>query len=62
MILWPLRAVGGLVGMTLRLSGAALALVLMAVGVLISLTFVGSIVGIPLFVLGVFLMWRSVAR
>lgn len=62
MILWPLRAVGGLVGMALRLSGAALALVLMAVGVLISLTFVGSIVGIPLFVLGVFLMWRSVAR
>jgi len=56
----PFRAVGGLLGLALRLTAAAVSLVLMAVGVLISLTVVGSIVGIPLFFLGLFVLWKSV--
>jgi hypothetical protein len=61
MITWPLRAVGGLIGMALRLAVGAIALVLIAVGVLISLTVVGSIVGVPLIILGIFVLWKSVA-
>lgn len=61
MITWPLRAVGGLIGMALRLAVGAIALVLIAVGVLISLTVVGSIVGVPLIILGILVLWKSVA-
>ena len=60
MITLPFRAVGGLLGLVLRLITAAVSLVLMAVGVLISLTVVGSIVGIPIFFLGLFVLWKSV--
>jgi hypothetical protein len=56
----PFRAVGGLLGLVLRLTTAAVSLVLMAVGLLISLTVVGSVVGIPLFLLGLFVLWKSV--
>ena len=60
MITLPFRLVGGLVGLALRLAFSALALVLMAVGVLISMTVVGAIVGVPMFVFGLFVLWRSV--
>ena len=60
MITWPFRAVGGLIGLALRVAFAAVALVLMAAGILVSLTVVGAIVGVPMFFLGLFVLWKSV--
>jgi hypothetical protein len=60
MITWPLRVVGGLVGLAVRLALATIAMVLMALGVLISLSVVGAVVGIPLFFVGLFVLWKSV--
>lgn len=60
MITWPFRAVGGLLGLTLRVAFAAVALALMAAGILVSLTVVGAIVGVPMFFLGLFVLWKAV--
>ncbi|MDF1594665.1 MAG: hypothetical protein P1T08_01020 [Acidimicrobiia bacterium] len=60
MITWPLRFVGGLVGVAFRLALAMIAVALMALGVLISLSVFGAVVGIPMFFVGLFVLWKSV--
>ena len=61
--LWPFVALWDLVTWIFRLTGRVLAiilgLVLMAVGVLISLTIVGAIIGVPLAILGFLLALRG---
>jgi hypothetical protein len=52
LVVWIIEATG-------RLIGAILGLVFMIVGVVVSLTVVGLIVGIPLFIFGVMLVSRS---
>lgn len=52
LVVWIIEATG-------RLVGAILGLVFMIVGVVVSLTVVGLIVGIPLFIFGVMLVSRS---
>jgi hypothetical protein len=63
LILWPFRALWGLVTFfieaTGRLVAAILGLMLMIVGVIISLTIVGAVVGIPLIIFGFLLMIRG---
>lgn len=62
-LLWPFVAlwklVAGIVTATGRLVAAVLGLVLMIVGVVISLTIVGAIVGIPLIIFGFLLILRG---
>jgi hypothetical protein len=62
--LWPFWAIWKLVmviiTLTGRLVGAALGLVLLIAGVVVSLTVVGAIVGIPLAIFGFMLMVRSI--
>ncbi len=61
--LWPFDALGRLIAWILglggRLLGAAISVVIMILGVLLSLTGVGACVGVPLFVFGFVLMLRS---
>jgi hypothetical protein len=61
--LWPFvalwRLVTGIIEVTGRLVAAVLGLVLMIVGVVISLTIIGAIVGIPLIIFGFMLMIRG---
>jgi hypothetical protein len=61
--LWPFvavwRLVSGILNLTGRLIGIILGVVLMALGIVISLTVVGAIVGIPLVVLGFMLIVRG---
>lgn len=52
LVVWIIEATG-------RLVGAILGLVLMIVGVVVSLTVVGLIVGVPLFIFGMMLVGRS---
>ncbi|OGN74368.1 MAG: hypothetical protein A2X25_05610 [Chloroflexi bacterium GWB2_49_20] len=62
-MLWPFVAlwklVTGIVTLTGRLVAAILGLVLMFVGVVVSLTIIGAIVGIPLVVFGFLLILRG---
>jgi hypothetical protein len=62
-LLWPFwviwRLVGGILALTGRLVAVVLGLVLMLVGGLLCLTIVGAVVGIPLFLVGVFLVFRG---
>jgi hypothetical protein len=61
--LWPFWAVWRLVEIILKLTGRFLAvvlgLVLMIVGVLVSLTVIGAIIGVPLFIIGLMLVFRG---
>ncbi|TAK12257.1 MAG: hypothetical protein EPO32_09200 [Anaerolineae bacterium] len=61
--IWPfwaiLRFVGFIIEMVGRLVGAILGFVLIAVGVIVSLTVAGAIVGIPLAAFGLLLFFRS---
>jgi hypothetical protein len=61
--LWPFwliwRLVVGIIELTGRIVGAILGLVLMIVGVIVSLTIVGLIIGAPLIVFGILLVVRS---
>jgi hypothetical protein len=61
--LWPFwaiwRLVIGIVAFTGRLVAVILGLVLMIAGVLVSLTIVGLIVGVPLFLFGLLLVFRG---
>lgn len=63
LLLWPFVALWNLiayiVSLTGRLIAIVLGLVLMIVGVLISATVVGAVVGIPLFALGALLAIRG---
>jgi hypothetical protein len=62
--LWPFWAIWRLVviiiGLTGRLVGAILGLALLIVGIVLSLTVVGAFAGIPLGLLGILLMVRSI--
>jgi hypothetical protein len=60
--LWPfwaiLRLVGFVIELTGRLVGLILGAVFLVVGVLVSLTVVGAIIGVPLALFGLMLMAR----
>ena len=62
-ILWPFvalwRLVALIIEMTGRLVAAILGLVLMIVGVLVSLTVIGLVIGIPLILFGFLLVVRG---
>ena len=62
-ILWPFvalwRFIALIIEMTGRLVAAILGLVLMIVGVLVSLTVVGLVIGIPLILFGFLLVVRG---
>lgn len=61
--LWPFWAIWELVTWILKLTGRVVAIVLglalMIVGVLISLTVIGAIVGVPLLLFGLLLVFRG---
>ena len=61
--LWPFvaiwRLLAGIIQVTGRLVAANLGLVLMVVGVVLSLTVIGAIVGVPLIVFGFLLVLRG---
>ncbi len=64
-ILWPVvalwRLLTGILGLTGRLVAIVIGAVLMLVGLLVSLTIVGAIVGIPLGLVGLLLVIRGLA-
>lgn len=61
--LWPFWAVWRLVEFILQLTGRLVAviigLVLMVAGALVTLTVIGAIIGIPLFIIGLLLVFRG---
>ena len=63
-ILWPFWAVwkllAGIIVVTGRIVGVILGLVLMIAGAALSVTVVGAVIGVPLVVLGLLLMARSI--
>ncbi|MHC4620280.1 MAG: hypothetical protein ACYTEQ_21235 [Planctomycetota bacterium] len=63
-LLWPFRAVWRLAAFVLRVMGrlalGVLGLVLMGVGVALALTVAGAVVGVPVAVLGLLLVIRSI--
>lgn len=63
-IFWPVAALWDLLAFFLRLTGrvvgAAVALVLLVVGALLALTVILMPVGVPVFLLGLLLLVRSV--
>ena len=64
-LLWPFvalfRLVAGILLLALRFVVVVVGLVLIFVGFLISLTIVGAIVGIPLALIGLFLVFQGLA-
>jgi hypothetical protein len=62
-LLWPLAAVwrllGAILGATSRIVAVALGFGLILLGILLTLTVVGAIVGIPLIVVGLVLVLRG---
>jgi hypothetical protein len=62
-ILWPFvalwRLLAGIVEITGRLVAVILGAVLMIVGIIVSLTVVGAIVGVPLAILGFLVILRG---
>ena len=62
-LLWPFyalwRMVIGIIGLTGRLVGAIIGLVIMIAGFVLTITVVGAIVGIPLLIFGFMLLLRS---
>lgn len=62
--LWPFVAlwhlVAWIVGLTGRLLAVVLGLVLMIVGVVLSVTIIGAIAGVPLLIVGFLLVLRGV--
>lgn len=63
-LLWPFVAVWNLVTFILKMTGRLvliiLGLVTMILGVVVSLTVIGAVVGIPLFVFGFLLVMRGI--
>ncbi len=63
LLLWPFWAIWKLVETILLLTGRLVAvilgLVMMILGVVISLTVIGAIIGIPLFLIGLLLIFRG---
>ena len=64
-ILWPFKAIFSLVFFIIELVGrfvaAVIGLVLILGGIIVSLTIVGAIVGIPLIIVGITLFGASLA-
>lgn len=64
LLLWPFAALWGLlatiVGLTGRFVAMVLGLVFILVGVIVSLTIVGAIVGIPLAFIGLLLFLKGI--
>jgi len=64
-LLWPFKAILALVFFIIELVGrfvaAVLGLVFILVGVIVSLTVVGAIVGVPLIIVGIFLFGASLS-
>lgn len=62
-LVWPLEALGRLVALLFELSGRFIVvvsgMVLIVLGVVISLTVIGAIVGIPMLLLGFLLVVRG---
>jgi len=62
--LWPFAAVWSVLAFVLRATGRVVAgvlgLALLAVGVVLSMTVIGAIVGIPLAILGFLLLLRAI--
>ena len=62
--LWPFWAIWQLIAWIVLLTGRVVAvilgLVLMVVGAVVSLTVVGLIVGVPLFLIGLLLVFRGI--
>ncbi|MCL2566268.1 MAG: hypothetical protein FWE24_10785 [Defluviitaleaceae bacterium] len=63
-ILLPFRLIWFLLELVLNLTGrlicAVLGLVFMVVGLILTATILGSVIGIPLFIFGVILLLRSI--
>jgi hypothetical protein len=61
--LWPFAAIWKLLAVIVELTGRFVAMVLgsvlILVGVLVSLTIVGAIIGIPLAIIGLLLLFRG---
>jgi hypothetical protein len=62
-LLWPFvalwRLVTWILAMTGRLVAILLGIVLMVVGVIATLTVIGAIIGVPMFLFGVLLVFRG---
>jgi len=60
LVLWPFAALWGLLSWVLSLAGrlltAILALILIAVGVVLTMTIAGAPIGIPVIILGILLL------
>ncbi|MEM1486039.1 hypothetical protein V6615_14385 [Oscillospiraceae bacterium PP1C4] len=63
-LLWPFRMVWLLIGFLFKLMGrlmsAIMGVVLLAVGILLTLSVVGAFIGIPLVITGFLLIVRSI--
>jgi len=63
-ILWPFVAIWKLLAIIVELTGRFLAMVLgivfIVVGIIVSLTIVGAVVGVPLAVIGLLLLLRGI--
>jgi hypothetical protein len=63
LLLWPFYAiwllVTGILKITGRLVAVILGFLLMLVGVLVSLTIIGLIIGVPVFIIGLLLVFRG---
>jgi hypothetical protein len=64
LLLWPFHALVGLLAFVLEATGrlvcAALGFVSLGVGVLLTLTLIGAPIGVPMAVLGLLLLVRSI--
>ena len=62
-LIWPFKVMWRFTGFLMRFTGCLLAiligLILMGLGLVLSSTFFGAVIGIPLFVLGVLLLLRG---
>ena len=62
--LWPFVAIWKLIAVIVEMTGRFLAMILgvvfIIVGVIVSLTIVGAIVGIPLAIIGLLLLFRGI--
>ncbi len=61
--MWPFvalgRLVGGIVSLTGRFVAIMLGIVLMILGLIFTITFLGAIIGIPVFLFGLLLVYRG---
>lgn len=61
--MWPFavlaRLVSGIIGLTGRFVALVLGIVLMILGLIFTITFLGAIIGIPVFIFGLLLVYRA---